>query len=66
MSKQFPGVDIDAVHKRQPKYLDDGCGNLWELCGPECGMEILRPGFVQCTKPDCPQGISLSPMKEKS
>ena len=29
-------------------FLDDGFGNVWNLCGPRCGLEIVRPGKVQC------------------
>jgi len=34
--------------------IDDGFGNVWELCGPDCELEIVRPGKVQCGKADCP------------
>ena len=30
--------------------LDDGFGNVWVLCKPDCRLEIVRPGKVQC---DC-------------
>ncbi len=32
--------------------LDDGFGNRWQKCGPDCRMQIVRPGKVQC---DCEQ-----------
>jgi hypothetical protein len=29
--------------------LDDGFGNVWFKCSDrECGLEIVRPGKVQC------------------
>ena len=29
--------------------LDDGFGNCWVKCErPDCGLEIVRPGKVQC------------------
>lgn len=31
--------------------LDDGFGNVWEQCEYEpCGLEIVRPGKVQCER----------------
>jgi len=31
------------------RTIDDGFGNEWELCArPDCGLEIVRPGKVQC------------------
>lgn len=33
--------------------IDDGFGTQWFKCGPDCGMEIVRPGKVQCDKPGC-------------
>lgn len=33
--------------------LDDGFGNIWYRCRPVCGMEIVRPGKVQCTREGC-------------
>lgn len=31
--------------------LDDGFGNVWEQCAYEpCGLEIVRPGKVQCER----------------
>lgn len=32
--------------------LDDGFGNQWTKCGPDCCLEIVRPGKVQCSKCD--------------
>lgn len=32
-----------------PSLLDDGFGNQWQKCGHKgCGLEIVRPGKVQC------------------
>lgn len=28
--------------------IDDGHGNVWALCKPNCQMQIVRPGKVQC------------------
>lgn len=33
--------------------LDDGFGNAWAKCGPECDMQIVRPGKVQCSGNHC-------------
>lgn len=30
--------------------IDDGFGNVWVLCKPDCRLEVVRPGKVQC---DC-------------
>lgn len=35
-------------------FLDDGFGNRWEKCGPDCCLEIVRPGKVQCEADHCP------------
>jgi hypothetical protein len=33
------------------RILDDGFGNVWETCEHEdCGLEIVRPGKVQCNR----------------
>jgi hypothetical protein len=32
------------------KAITDGFGNWWNLCNGECGLEIVRPGKVQCEK----------------
>lgn len=30
--------------------LDDGFGNIWMKCrSPECDLQIVRPGKVQCS-----------------
>lgn len=28
--------------------LDDGHGNQWRKCGPNCTLDVVRPGEVQC------------------
>lgn len=34
---------------RTEDVLDDGFGNQWHKCEkPDCGLEIVRPGKVQC------------------
>lgn len=41
-------VAADEMQAARPT-LDDGFGNEWPLCGrPNCGLEIVRPGKVQC------------------
>lgn len=31
------------------RTIDDGYGSEWELCRrPDCGLEVVRPGKVQC------------------
>ena len=30
--------------------IEDGFGNCWAKCKEDCGLEIVRPGKVQC---DC-------------
>ena len=31
------------------RAIDDGFGNSWGLCErPDCGLEVVRPGKVQC------------------
>lgn len=32
-----------------PEYITDGFGNEWLKCGPDCDMEVVRPGKVQCS-----------------
>lgn len=35
--------------KPEPRWIEDGFGNYWELCDREdCGLQIVRPGKVQC------------------
>jgi hypothetical protein len=38
----------------EKEFLDDGFGNRWQKCGPDCCLEIVRPGKVQCSTEDCP------------
>lgn len=28
--------------------IDDGFGSVWPRCKPDCQLEIVRPGKVQC------------------
>ena len=33
------------------RVLDDGFGNTWTTCEhDDCGLEIVRPGKVQCER----------------
>lgn len=32
--------------------IDDGFGNSWPLCSAICGLEVVRPGKVQCNCED--------------
>lgn len=42
---------VSAVGQR---VLDDGFGNVWEKCEkPDCALEIVRPGKVQCDHDCC-------------
>ena len=43
----------DTLDNRMPPNLDhgtisDGEGSEWPLCMPGCGLEVVRPGKVQC------------------
>lgn len=29
--------------------------SIWEKCGKRCWLEVVRPGSVQCNKPNCPR-----------
>jgi hypothetical protein len=32
-----------------PPFISDGFGNEWSLCDRQpCGLEVVRPGKVQC------------------
>lgn len=38
-----------AKATKMDNTIDDGFGNVWELCDrPNCGLEIVRPGKTQC------------------
>jgi hypothetical protein len=39
----------DGVDPDDDEYVSDGHGNEWAKCGPDCDMEVVRPGKVQCT-----------------
>ncbi len=28
--------------------VEDGMGGVWSKCGPDCTLEVVRPGKVQC------------------
>jgi hypothetical protein len=38
--------DEDEVHFG---VVEDGTGGVWRRCRLDCGMEIVRPGKVQCS-----------------
>ncbi len=45
--------DPDESYEFGPPALEgetiaDGFGNEWPRCGPTCGLEVVRPGKVQC------------------
>ena len=47
------GAD-DCCSRARPLPVDndmveDDHGNGWFKCGPECDMEVVRPGKVQCS-----------------
>jgi len=45
--------DEDAFEK----VLDDGFGNTWLMCDRvNCGLQIVRPGKVQCWCDDTEDG----------
>jgi hypothetical protein len=37
--------------------IADGFGNEWLKCGPDCDMEVVRPGKVQCSCMDLDQQV---------
>jgi hypothetical protein len=51
-------VHSKSEHKRIAaqggRILDDGFGNQWVKCEGRCGLEIVRPGKVQCEVEWCP------------
>lgn len=44
-AQPLPDVDYGEI--------DDGFGSTWSLCKPDCRLEIVRPGKVQC---ECENG----------
>ena len=42
----------------QPETVDNGYGTTWPLCGPGCGLEVVRPGKVQCVHAGCPAEVT--------
>lgn len=42
------GAESAKITQVWPEVLDDGFGNRWVKCGPDCKLEIVRPGKVQC------------------
>lgn len=47
-----------AEEDAQTRYgtVADGFGSEWIRCGPNCDLQVVRPGKVQCneTDPSCP------------
>lgn len=46
--------DPCKVHTPTPeRWIEDGCGNSWAKCDrPDCQLEVVRPGKVQCNRCD--------------
>jgi hypothetical protein len=40
---------VDGVDPDDNEYVSDGHGNEWMRCGPDCDMEVVRVGKVQCS-----------------
>ena len=39
---------VDA-HFDEDRVIEDGFGNAWVMCEDvDCGLEVVRPGKVQC------------------
>lgn len=49
--------DAKPATEDEEQTLDDGFGNVWDLCrlGRQCELEVVRPGKAQCNRPDCPR-----------
>lgn len=43
-------ISAEFIPKVTLSVIDDGNGNMWAQCKPDCRMQIVRPGKVQC---DC-------------
>ena len=39
----------DGVDPGDGEYVSDGHGNKWLKCGPDCDMEVVHIGEVQCS-----------------
>lgn len=37
-----------SAQDASPDAVDDGFGNRWARCGPDCDLQVVRPGSVQC------------------
>ena len=58
---------METVELRPDQILDDGFGNRWAKClGRVCGLEIVRPGKVQCDLADCGRRSLAAPEKRKA
>ena len=44
---------METVEVPPDMILDDGFGNRWVKCHQHCGLEIVRPGKVQCEEANC-------------
>jgi len=41
-------VMIDYTETPGTEYVTDTFGSYWAKCDPECDLEVVRPGKVQC------------------
>lgn len=44
---------METVEAKPEHILDDGFGNRWIKCHDHCGLQIVRPGKVQCDNDEC-------------
>ncbi len=54
--------------KRIRGTISDGLGNTWARCeaGARCGLQVVRPGKVQCSDESaCPRAIASDEYEEK-
>lgn len=62
MKKKPITPPMNAPLETNDRTLDDGFGNIWHKCErSDCGMEVVRPGKVQCTKEPCGAPMSDYP-----
>lgn len=53
--------EYKRVREQGAEFLDDGFGNRWVKCKGRCGLEIVRPGKVQCEVDWCPLRVPTPP-----
>lgn len=57
LSELVADMVAKAGRRRGDEEVSDGFGSTWLRCGPQCTLEVVRPGKVQCNGgPDCPNG----------